>query len=217
MKKNGLRLAHRILQAALGLIENQWIYSLLVSAGVPEASKIPTHTTKEELKGLLQLARTCPQQAVALEIGAYLGASTCYLAVGLKQVEGSLMCVDTWQNETMPEGVKDTLSEFKRNTRGVATQITMIRKKSQELEESDVNCPLNLVFIDGDHSYASVKEDFMIVQPWLAKGAVVAFHDCLHFQGVSQFIGETVATGEWQMTGLINNLMWIKKAENWSG
>jgi predicted O-methyltransferase YrrM len=36
---------------------------------------------------------------------------------------------------------------------------------------------LDLLFIDGDHTYAGVKRDFEMYSPLVAKGGVVAFHD----------------------------------------
>ncbi|MGH9467964.1 MAG: class I SAM-dependent methyltransferase, partial [Terriglobales bacterium] len=37
--------------------------------------------------------------------------------------------------------------------------------------------PLDLVFIDGDHSYAGVKADYEMYSPMVRAGGVVAFHD----------------------------------------
>src|SRR5262252_8804495 len=88
----------------------------LRSAGVPAASRIFSFTQPPELEVLFQLANRCPMGAKALEIGSHLGASSCYLAAGLKPREGVLFCVDTWNNETMPDGIKDTFAEFSANT-----------------------------------------------------------------------------------------------------
>lgn len=40
---------------------------------------------------------------------------------------------------------------------------------------------LDFLFIDGDHSYAGVKTDFLIYSPLVRKGGLIAFHDvCVH-------------------------------------
>lgn len=37
--------------------------------------------------------------------------------------------------------------------------------------------PVDFLFIDGDHSYAGVKEDYETYSPLVAPGGVIAFHD----------------------------------------
>jgi cephalosporin hydroxylase len=37
--------------------------------------------------------------------------------------------------------------------------------------------PLDLLFIDGDHSYQGVKQDFEMYSPFVKTGGIVAFHD----------------------------------------
>jgi predicted O-methyltransferase YrrM len=148
--------------------------------------------------------------ARALEIGSHLGASSCYLGAGLKPRKGVLFCVDTWNNETMPDGIKDTFSEFSANTSGLGGLIVPLRKRSTDLLREDVLTPLDLVFIDGDHSYESVKSDFEVVWPWLSEEATVAFHDTVAFAGVSRLLGEILACGEARLAGHINNLSWIE-------
>ncbi len=42
---------------------------------------------------------------------------------------------------------------------------------------------LDLLFIDGDHTYAGVRTDFQLYSPFVRKGGIVAFHDiALHPQ-----------------------------------
>lgn len=189
------------------------MYARLKKAQVPQAKTIPTYTTPEELRALYALAASCPPNAVALEIGSYLGASTCYLAIGLAKNSGSLLCVDTWQNETMPEGERDTWAEFERNTKGVANTLKVIRKNSDDLMGTDITSPLHLVFIDGDHSYEAARGDFERIVPWLDDKGIIAFHDCVAFEGVSRVIGEALATGNWQIAGYVGNLLWIKRPQ----
>src|SRR5438270_847483 len=51
--------------------------------GVGNAASIQTWTAKVELYALYDLALQCPPRGSVLEIGSYLGASTCYLCAGL--------------------------------------------------------------------------------------------------------------------------------------
>jgi predicted O-methyltransferase YrrM len=204
------RLRNTVARGAESL--NRWYRRReLADASLPDAPRVHTHMTAPELDSLYDLAGDATDTHRALEIGSYLGASSCRLAAALSMHGGHLYCVDTWANETMPEGVRDTLAEFMRNTRGVAAAITTIRKRSGELTDADVPPPFDLVFIDGDHSYDAVKGDVEKVRGWLKEGGTLAFHDAVFFEAVSRVVGEILATGEWQLAGKVDNLVWLRK------
>ncbi len=188
-------------------LEAFFFHKYLKQTDAANTGAIFTFTNKRELRSLYNLASACPHGAVALEIGAYLGASSCYLAAGLGRVNGHLFCVDTWQNETMPDGERDTFTEFQNNTSGVRHRITTIRKKSDEISDRDIRVPLNLVFIDGDHSYAAVKSDFDCVRQWLASDGIIAFHDfsVSDYEGVTRVVGEALASGKWMIAGCVDS------------
>jgi predicted O-methyltransferase YrrM len=183
----------------------------LRSIGLQHASSIPTSVDQTELQALYYLARNSPNGATILEIGSYLGASTCYLAAGASKVNGQVLCVDTWMNETMPEGVRDTYVEFTKNTKGAKQWIRTIRKSSDQLSVEDIPAGLDLVFIDGDHSYEAVKRDFERITPWLTANGIVVFHDAATFEGVTCTIGEALVSGKWVVAGVVGNLCWLKR------
>lgn len=185
----------------------------LYRIGALHARKIPTYTTKAELYALYSIATRLSPGAQALEIGSYLGASACYLVAGLSRNNGRLICVDTWKNETMPEGNMDTYNTFLKNTESLKQWIIVLRKRSDSITEADVQRPLGFVFIDGDHSYESAKHDFALASKYLDETGVIALHDCATFKGVNRTIGEALASGEWGIAGQINNLCLLKRAE----
>ena len=182
----------------------------LAAAVLKRAKDIPTFTTQEELQALHYLAMQCHEGANALEIGSYLGASACYLAASLVGRKGKLICIDTWANETMPEGTRDTFAEFQRNTAEVSNIITTIKKRSESIEESELPSSIALAFIDGDHSYDAVKCDVKLLAPRIEEAGVLAFHDIYYFEGVSRVVGELLITGKWRAAGQISNLIWLK-------
>ena len=185
------------------------IHAELRNQGLRNVDRISTWTTQEELLTLYRLASRCAENAVALEIGSYLGAATCYIGAGLARNAGRIICVDTWQNETMPDGLRDTYSEFKANTLALQARITTIRKRSDELAPGELPDRLDFVFLDGDHSYAATRHDFLLVAERIAPEGIIAFHDATAFQGVSRVIGEALTTGNWMLRGMVNNLAWI--------
>ena len=183
--------------------------------GLGHASRIPSWTAPRELAALYDLAVAVPPNAVVLEIGSHLGASTCYLGAGLlASGAGRLWCVDTWQNETMPDGERDTYAAFVANTQVLAPRLTTIRKRSDSLHDGDVPVPVHLAFIDGDHRYDAVRRDFDTVARWLAPDGVIAFHDFGNddHEGVTRVVGEALASGRWVQRGLVETLAWITPA-----
>lgn len=175
------------------------------------AASIRTHTTTRERETLYLLALQCAEPRNVLEIGSYLGASTVCLAAGLMEIgRGALFCVDTWENETMPEGDRETFQDFVSNTWHYRRVISTIRKRNDELGNGDVPSDISLAFIDGDHAYAVVQNDVQTIKPWLTDGVIVAFHDAKYFPGVSKVIGECLESGFWQLQGAVDNLAWLK-------
>jgi predicted O-methyltransferase YrrM len=204
---------NKIANRAGRLADKVRIRMLLGEAALAHASQIESFTSESELRVLLNLALACPPDANILEIGSYLGKSTCFLAAGIKAKGGKIYCVDTWQNETMPTGILNTMDTFMNNITPVAKSVICIRKLSSEIRKDDLDLPLDLVFIDGDHSYEAVRKDFEIISPWVHEDGIVAFHDSRDFRGVSRVIGEALATGRWQVRGAIDNILWICRAK----
>lgn len=54
---------------------------------------------------------------------------------------------------------------------------TFIHKGSNEAVK-DWKLPIDVLFIDGDHTYKGVKDDWVNFSPFVKKGGWVVFHDC---------------------------------------
>lgn len=66
----------------------------------------------------------------------------------------------------------------------VRTQVEFHQMFSNELAASwPKDRKIRLLWIDGDHTYVGAKRDFALFIPYLANGAIVAFHDVLHHHG----------------------------------
>jgi predicted O-methyltransferase YrrM len=184
----------------------------LRNADLRDGSCIKSHTNKAELLALYRLAQECPPGANVVEIGSYLGASTAFLLAGLHRGnKGLVYCVDTWNNETMPEGQRDTYAEFQSNVRRWTEMTRVVRRASHEIDVGDLPPAVHLAFIDGDHSYLAVHNDIQKIAPLVVDDGVIAFHDVVAFQGVAVAVGELLVTGNWRFVGYIDNLVWLKK------
>ncbi len=177
--------------------------------------KIPTYTARSELRMLATLALKCPSGASAVEVGSYLGASSCYLAAGLSASGGMLTCIDTWQNQTMPGGEQDTFDRFAANTREYQRVLRILRKSSADVLPTDLKLPLALVFLDGDHSYEATKRDFDTFENLVSPDGLMVFHDCSAvFPGVVRVVGEALSSGNWLLCGLEDSLCWLRRANH---
>jgi predicted O-methyltransferase YrrM len=53
-------------------------------------------------------------------------------------------------------------------------------KALEELKKVTGGEPLDLLFIDGDHTYDGVRKDYIMYSPLVKKGGVIVFHDICH-------------------------------------
>lgn len=189
LEKYGLILGrhfHRVL--SFSLTDTQ---SLIVKEHKLErAQLIGTHLTEKEKFKLFDLARV-KKNGVCVEIGSYLGCSSSFIAAAIGS-GGKLFCVDTWQNETMPEGTRDTFSEFMDNTQPFKDTIIPLRGTSVEMAAS-FDGAIDFLFVNADHSYESVKADVDAWFPKLKSDAIVVFHDMGWAEGVQRVVAEYVS------------------------
>lgn len=115
-----------------------------------------------------------------VEVGVYEGATSAVLAAAMAP-EGRLALVDPYEPALKVErlfGFSCPYTVARRALRPWRARIRFVRRRSlaavQELagEES-----WELVFIDADHSYEAVREDFFAWRALIAADGLIAFHD----------------------------------------
>lgn len=156
------------------------------------AFNVESHMTFNERVVLYKLSNSLVRIA---EIGSYIGASACCFGAGvnankLKQI----ICIDTWNNDAMSEGNRDTWDEFKKNTTGFSQHVIPLRGLSTDVVEQvrKIAPYLDLLFIDGDHSYEGVKADWEAYKDFLKPSSLVVFHDYGWAEGVKRVVHEDV-------------------------
>lgn len=189
------------------LIDNLKYFLYFLFNNLINESKISTHLTNDEKVYLNKIIKKINKDnPVALEIGSYIGASSCFLANSLTKQNGKLYCIDTWQNDSMTEGEKDTYKEFKKNTARYEKVIIPLRGYSYNVvkEFENYNKKIDILFIDGDHSYEGCKTDWQLYSSYLNKNAVIIFHDTGWAEGVKKVINEYVLNKADQIVKLSN-------------
>jgi len=159
--------------------------------GHGECFKIFSHLTLSDKLLLYKLARGLKRDSVIVEVGSYLGASSTFLAIAAEEEDSIVYCVDTWSNDAMSESKCDTYSSFVLNTDKFAGTIHPLRGRSIEIAEQ-FSKPIDLLFIDGDHSYSGCSSDVKAWLPKLKDGGVVVFHDFGWAEGVNRTLQEMV-------------------------
>lgn len=118
-----------------------------------------------------------------VEIGVYEGSSAVIFCDALTH-EAQLHLIDPFVDESgwaMRPGWHATPSAvrlaLRRRVRGGGPRIRWHIARSQDVGRDWDGPPIDLVFIDGDHSPQGCREDWDVWHPHVRPGGAVAFHD----------------------------------------
>lgn len=140
---------------------------------------------REALRQLIRKV-ACPG-CLMLEVGSWLGTgSTRVFIEELQVVGGSLYCVDTWKgnpNVARHQDIVrdyDVLASFRQNVRKLDAEAFVHPVVASSLEAARVmqDHTFDLVFLDGDHSYAATCEDISAWMPKVRHDGILCGHDC---------------------------------------
>jgi predicted O-methyltransferase YrrM len=152
-----------------------------------EAVKRGAMQKTEELSEFLDFLSNYKLKTV-VEIGTAKGG-TLWAFSQIAQPDARLIAIDKNPEISMP------MESYKRNG-----QIAIVLKEDshsddaiQQLSHSINGSQIDLLYIDGDHSYEGVKEDFKKYSHLVAAGGLIAFHDVfskMEAPGVRRFWAE---------------------------
>ena len=157
---------------------------------------------------LYGLARSLKPK-VCVEIGSARGKSACAVGLALRRNgSGRLYAIDphsttNWNDTHSVDSFAMLAHHLEKS--GAAPFVEIVRKTSSDAAKG-WDKKIDLIFIDGDHSYEGVKADWDLFLPHLAEFGVVVFHDTLWDlrpdpklaradMGVPQFVDELRAAG----------------------
>jgi predicted O-methyltransferase YrrM len=139
-----------------------------------------------ETKYLFTLAKNCGGNIV--DIGCWKGRSTVSLALGCKAgTGGRVFAIDPHHGTVDRYGVSDTEPYFRDNIKraGVNDIVVPLVMKSEEAAIGWAEST-SLVWVDGASDYESVKKDFLLWEPHLKEGGLIAFHDVMRSLGMER-------------------------------
>jgi predicted O-methyltransferase YrrM len=150
---------------------------------------------------LLWLAKQASRHYHIVEIGSWTGRSTRALA---DNTSGIVRAVDTWEGSSDGD-LKDVLllkgeywafDEFVKNMKDAENLRIYPLSSATASVSLKPFAPFDMVFIDGDHSYKSVRNDIMFWEPLLAPGGLLCGHDYTetrrHCAGVKKAVDEMI-------------------------
>ncbi len=162
-----------------------------------------------------------------VEVGVFEGVTSAMLAEAVGP-QGSLYLVDPYELGTRPErwlGFSFTSFVAHRSVRRFRSRIRFVRATSLAAATSTLLPPrADLIFIDADHTYEAVRDDFLAWAPRLAPGGIVAFHDSRCSPARPDLTPETGPVrllteireglhGPWRIAGEADSLTAISAAE----
>lgn len=171
---------------------------MLPPGAKPGQPAISTSLTENEA---LELARLATGKIV-LEIGSAYGFSAVTMSLGgarsVTAVDPHDWCVPPTLSKMKENLAAYGIPEFTFGVPQAAGVVAILERTffdvAAEIPESGI---VNFVFIDGDHSFATVHHDFRSALRLLAPGGVIACHDYLEDScpGVRQALDELIPEG----------------------
>ena len=116
-----------------------------------------------------------------VELGVHSGTSYFSFCQAVKKMNYDAVCygIDTWKGDEQAGFYGEEVFEkvTNHNNREYSRFSTLIRSTFDEAKEYFVDGSIDLLHIDGLHTYDVVKHDFQSWFPKLSKGSLVLFHD----------------------------------------
>ncbi|TSC95187.1 MAG: hypothetical protein CEN87_199 [Parcubacteria group bacterium Licking1014_1] len=180
----------------------------------------------DEGEFLFNLARTGKGRGVIVEIGSWKGASTIWLGKGSKKGnQVKIYAIDPHTGALNPDKSLienqnkelQTFEEFKKNIKNAKLDdIVIPLVKTSEEAAKDFDRPVELIFIDGDHKYESVKLDFDLWFPKVVDRGIMAFHDSVgdSFLGPKKVVCDMMYKSKYfKNIGVVNSITFAQKVK----
>jgi len=160
---------------------------------------------------LYTLATQVPINGKIIEVGSYQARSTIALALGAKVAGAKVWAIDhhpTYEIMGTSFGMGDNAAYYANLTKwGVGDVVRTINLPSSQTFICWID-PVDLVWIDGDHEYEQVRQDWYM---WSSFTDKVALHDTAgHHVGLNRLVQEIVMGGNWIADQVVDSMTVFK-------
>ena len=153
----------------------------------------------------LELLDATPEGGVFVELGCYKGKSTSFIGVEIhkRKRDINFFAVDSFQGATNStdaneikayEGISEIEESYTYNVSLIGNKIKTIVSLTDEAAQYFEDGSVDVIFVDGGHSYEVVKADILAWLPKMKKGGIMAGHDFNAWQGVNKAVTEIFGT-----------------------
>lgn len=127
---------------------------------------------------LYKLAQTMKAKTI-VELGVQTGRSTAHFACGAPNARVIGIDIELWDMDEILQRCPN---------------IKLIKKPSQDVDLKTQPGPIDILFIDSDHSYEQVKKEWELYRPLMRPGGVILVDDIYWSDGLTKAWNEM--TGE---------------------
>lgn len=148
---------------------------------------IPGNASARECRLLFALAAQAQGAGQIVEIGAFKGKSTAWLAEAARHTGRRLVSIDPH--------LRGSDEEFRETARRLQFEdVATLHKAYSHDIGKDWREPIAFLWVDGGHDYECVRQDILDFTPHLEPGGVVVFDDANaeNFPGVVRALDETL-------------------------
>lgn len=148
-----------------------------------------TYTRKIEHETIKRYAK---DQRHIVELGVFEGATSLVLRKAMS-TEGKLWCIDPFPRGRF--GISyQYLIALREVNKSINGKVEFIQKLSHEAVQG-WHESIDMLFIDGDHSYEAVRRDWNNWTPFVKEGGIIALHDSrsLKYPGPLKLVQEISA------------------------
>jgi len=156
-----------------------------------------------------------------VEIGTHQGRATAALAQG--SIDNNKIPIYTIDPHDNFEGVlggkygpMDKIAFFKNVLRvGIGEVVHLINLVAEDVAKGWKK-DISLLFIDGDHRYSVVKQDFLLWEPFVVRGGLIVFHDSRDPKiGPAKVIRESTSLNKYSVINIFDTITVLKKHKNY--
>ena len=166
-------------------------------AEVQEKTKNINALLSEDDKAVLyNYAVQVPKDGVIVDIGTAAGGSSLIMTLA-SDPSVKVYTIDPRPNDNF---VRD------RKEWGLEDRITFYEKTSEDVAKEWDKGAIDLLFIDGIHSYWGVRADLEGFGKFVKKGGLIIAHDCRLYGGIGEVLEEWVKNGFMDQVEIVESL-----------
>ncbi|MFN8671549.1 MAG: class I SAM-dependent methyltransferase [Candidatus Sericytochromatia bacterium] len=146
---------------------------------------------------LFEKAKELKDNSIIIEIGSFKGKSSVAMGYACVGTNKKIYCIDPWISETYFKNTKheneDIYNIWLKNIKDndLENYVIPIKEYSTNILPNwkiTHDLQADLIFIDGDHSFKGVTDDFVVSYPHLKEGGLIIFQDiATYFEGCEEF------------------------------